>query len=96
MIYLEGFMERVYLRPSTKAYDGMNSVEEILGEYNGYTSVLSDKDLKSEYANIRTAWLNSPTIMNVRMFELAKNKMIERGLLEQKSQNTEKGSEMYF
>ena len=89
-------MERTYLRPSTNAYDGMNSIEEILGEYNGYTSILSDKDLKGEYENIRSAWLNSPTIMNIRMFELAKNKMLERGLMSPQNSNNEKGSEMYF
>lgn len=87
-------MERVYLRPSTKAYDGMNSIEEIIGEYNGYTSILSDKDLKREYENIRTAWLNSPTIMNVRMFELAKRKMLERGLFIDKVASNENGIEM--
>ena len=74
-------MERVFLRPSTIAYDGMNSIEEILGEYKGYTSILSDSDLKGEYQNIRTAWLNSPTIMNVRMFEIAKSKMLEKGFI---------------
>ena len=89
-------MERTYLRPSTIAYDGMNSIEEILREYNGYTSILSDSDLKGEYQNIRSAWLNSPTIMNVRMFELAKQKMIERGLLSQQTQNSEKDSKMYY
>ena len=89
-------MERTYLRPSTQAYDGMNSIEEILGEYKGYTSILSDRDLKGEYENIRTAWLNSPTIMNVRMFEVAKQKMLERGLMSPQSGNNEKGSEMYF
>ena len=89
-------MEKTFLRPSTKAYDGMNSIEEILGEYVGYTSILSDKDLKGEYANIRAAWLNSPTIMNVRMFEIAKQKMLERGLLSQQISNSEKGSELYF
>ena len=89
-------MERTYLRPSTQAYDGMNSIEEILGEYKGYTSILSDRDLKGEYENIRSAWLNSPTIMNVRMFEVAKQKMLERGLIAPQSTKNEKGSEMYF
>ena len=89
-------MERTYLRPSTQAYDGMNSIEEILGEYKGYTSILSDRDLKGEYQNIRTAWLNSPTIMNVRMFEVAKQKMLERGLMSPQISDNEKGSEMYF
>ena len=87
-------MERTYLRPSTQAYDGMNSIEEILGEYKGYTSILSDRDLKDEYQNIRTAWLNSPTIMNVRMFEIAKQKMRERGLLAEKTAVVENGVEM--
>ena len=89
-------MERTFLRPSTTAYDGMNSIEEILGEYNGYTSVLSDKDLKGEYENIRNAWLNNPTIMNVRMFEIAKKKMLERGLMTPQNGESEKGTEMYF
>lgn len=83
-------MERTYLRPSTQA------IEEILGEYKGYTSILSDRDLKGEYQNIRTAWLNSPTIMNVRMFEVTKQKMIERGLMSPQISDNEKGSEMYF
>ncbi len=87
-------MERTYLRPSTKAYDGMNSIDEIVGEYNGYTSILSDKDLKSEFENIRTAWLNSPTIMNVRMFECAKRKMLERGLMSDKISISENDAEM--
>ena len=89
-------MEITYLRPSTKYYDGMNGIEEILGEYNDYTSILSDKDLKGEYENIRSAWLNSPTILNVRMFEVAKQKMLERGLMSPQNGNNEKGSEMYF
>ena len=89
-------MERTYLRPSTKAYDGMNSIDEIVGEYNGYTSILSDRDLASEYRNIRGAWLKSPTILNVRMFEIAKQKMIERGLMSPQISDNEKGSEMYF
>lgn len=89
-------MERIYLRPSTQAYDGMNSIEEILGEYNGYTSILSDKDMKGEFQNIKTAFLKSPTIMNVRMFEIAKQKMLERGLMSPQISDNKKGSEMYF
>ena len=77
-------MERVYLRPSTIAYDGMNSVEEILGEYSGYLSVLSDADLKREFRDISAAWMASPTVMNVRMFQRAKQKMLEKGLIEQR------------
>lgn len=68
-----------FIRPSTKAYDGMNSIEEIMGEYNGYLSVLSERDLKLEFAERRSAWLSSPTILNVRMFERAKEKMLEHG-----------------
>ena len=87
-------MERIYLRPSTQAYDGMNSIEEILGEYNGYTSILSDKDMKGEFQNIRTAFLKSPTIMNVRMFEIAKQKMLERGLMTSQMGDIEKGFDL--
>ena len=87
-------MERTYLRPSTKAYDGMNSIDEIVGEYNGYTSILSDRDLAVEYRNIRGAWMKSPTILNVRMFECAKRKMLERGLLTEQTVTYENGVEM--
>ena len=87
-------MERTYLRPSTKAYDGMNSIDEIVREYNGYTSILSDRDLASEYRNIRGAWLKSPTILNVRMFEIAKQKMRERGLLAEQIASSENDVEM--
>jgi len=87
-------MERTYLRPSTQAYDGMNSIEEILEEYKGYTSILSDRDLKGEYENIRSAWLKSPTILKVRMFEVAKQKMIERGLLPEQVASSKNGVEM--
>ena len=76
-------MERVYLKPSTIAYDGLNSIEEIVGEYKGFLSILSDKDLKLEYAEIQSKWIASPTVMNVRMFENAKQKMLERGLMQQ-------------
>lgn len=79
-------MERVFLRPSTIAYDGMNSIDEIIGEYVAYLSILSDTDLKREFNEISSAWLGSPTIMHTRMFQKAKQKMLERGLLEQ-SQN---------
>ena len=74
-------MGKVFLRPSTKAYDGLNNIEEILGEYQGYLSILSDSDLKNEFKNIKKEWLGSPTVLNVRMYENAKQKMIERGLL---------------
>ena len=80
-------MERVFLRPSTIAYDGMNSIDEIVGEYKGFLSVLSDADLKREYSEIQSKWVSSPTIMNVRMFELAKNKMIEKGFIQQKEKS---------
>lgn len=73
-------MNRTYLRPSTKAYDGMNSIEEIMGEYSAYLLHLSDKDLIREYKERRHAWLDSPTIMNVEMFRRVKSKMLEYGL----------------
>ena len=87
-------MERTYLRPSTRAYDGINSIDEIVGEYNGYTAILSDRDLTREYGNIRSAWMKSPTILNVRMFEIAKQKMRERGLLAEQTAVVENGVEM--
>lgn len=77
-------MERVYLRPSTIAYDGMNSVDEIVGEYAAYLSVLSDADLKREFRDMSAKWMACPTVMNVRMHQRAKQKMLERGLLEQR------------
>lgn len=86
-------MNTTYLRPSTIAYDGMNSIDEIMGEYNGYLSVLSERDLKLEYAERKTAWLESPTILNVRMFEKAKNKMLEKGLLSSQ-ESAESGREL--
>lgn len=73
-------MSKTFIRPSTIAFDGMNSIEEILKEYQGYLSVLSDNDLKLEFAERKSTWLSSPTILNVRMFEMAKAKILERGL----------------
>lgn len=74
-------MNKTYLRPSTTAYDGMNSIDEIMGEYNAYLSVLSDKDLLVEFYEKRHEWIESPTILNVRMFQKAKSKVLEKGLL---------------
>ena len=76
-------MERVFLRPSTTMYDGMNSVDEIVGEYCAYLSLLSDADLKREFNEITSKWIESPSVMNVRMHQNAKQRMLERGLLEQ-------------
>ena len=77
-------MERVFLRPSTIAYDGMNSIEEIVGEYCAYLSILSDADLKREFRDMTAKWMASPTVINVRMHQKAKQKMLERGLIEQR------------
>ncbi len=82
-------MEKTFLRPSTIAYDGMNSIEEIMGEYNGYLSVVSDRDLKTEFAERRASFVSSPTVMNVRMFKRAKEKMLERGLLNENTEQNE-------
>lgn len=76
-------MGKIILKPSTKAYDGMNSNEEIMREYNGYLSVISDKDLKTEFGERQLDFLSSPTILNVRMFKRSKKKMLERGLISQ-------------
>ena len=86
-------MERVFLRPSTIAYDGMNSIDEIVGEYDAYLSILSDVDLKREFRDISATWMGSPTVMNVRMFQKAKQKMLERGLISQ-NQHIEIAPEM--
>lgn len=86
-------MVKTFLRPSTIAYDGMNSIDEIMGEYNGYLSVLSDKDLKLEFLERKSEFVSSPTISNVRMFERAKQKMLERGLINE-NQNQNYGREM--
>ena len=82
-------MEKTFLRPSTIAYDGMNSIEEIMGEYNGYLSVVSDRDLKTEFAERRASFVSSPTVMNVRMFKRVKEKMLERGLLNENTEQNE-------
>ena len=82
-------MEKIFLRPSTIAYDGMNSIEEIMGEYNGYLSVVSDRDLKTEFTERRAKFVSSPTVMNVRMFKRAKEKMLERGLLNENAEQKE-------
>ena len=88
-------MEKIILKPSTKAYDGMNSIEEIMGEYNGYLSVISDKDLKTEFDERKSDFLSSPTIMNVRMFKRSKEKMLDRGLISQ-NQNQNYMREMWI
>jgi hypothetical protein len=71
--------QRYIIKPSTFAYDGMNTIEEILGEYNGYLGVLSSKDLKQEYLQRRQEFSSNPIIFNVRMYLKAKEKMLERG-----------------
>ena len=71
--------QRYIIKPSTFAYDGMNTIEEILGEYNGYLSVLSSKDLKQEYLQRSKEFSSYPTIFNVRMYLKVKEKMLERG-----------------
>lgn len=73
-------MNKIILKPSTKAYDGMNSIEDIMGEYSAYLLLLSEKDLKREYEERRNNWLNSPTIMNVEMYRRVKMKALEHGL----------------
>ena len=42
-------MGNIILKPSTFAYDGMNSIEEILGEYNAYLKLLPYNELKREF-----------------------------------------------
>lgn len=86
-------MGKIILKPSTKAYDGMNSIEEIMREYSGYLSVISDKDLKTEFGERQSEFLSSPTIMNVSKFKRSKKKMLERGLIS-KNQNQDYMREM--
>lgn len=71
--------QRYIIKPSTFAYDGMNTIEEILGEYNGYLGVLGTNDLKQEYLLRSGEFSSSPTIFNVRMFLRVKEKMLEKG-----------------
>lgn len=71
--------QRYIIKPSTFAYDGMNTIEEILGEYNGYLGVLGNNDLKQEYLLRRGEFSSSPTIFNVRMYLKVKEKMLEKG-----------------
>jgi hypothetical protein len=71
--------QRYIIKPSTFAYDGMNTIEEILGEYNGYLGLLDKKDLKQEYLLRSKEFSSSPTIFNVRMFLRVKEKMLEKG-----------------
>ena len=73
--------QRFIIRPSTFAYDGMNTIEEILGEYNGYLDLLDENDLKREFSLRNKEFMSSPTIFNVRMYMRAKEKMLEKGLL---------------
>lgn len=71
--------QRFIIKPSTFAYDGMNTIEEILGEYNGYLGLLDKNDLKQEYMLRSKEFSSSPTIFNVRMFLRVKEKMLEKG-----------------
>ena len=89
-------MEGIYIAPSTEDYDGRNKIKDVIREYEGYTSYLSDVDLKREYESIRSDWLSCPTIKNVRMFKIAKERMFERGLLAAQTQAYEQtGPELY-
>ena len=89
-------MGKYLIKASVDKFDELNDVEVILGEYDGYTSILPDEELKKEYANTRREWLESPIVMNIRKFKIAKAKMIERGLMAPQNDNIEKGSEMYY
>lgn len=89
-------MERTIYKPSVSEYGEGLYVEDVLKKYDEYISLLSDENLKGEYKNIRSAWLNSPTVCNVRMFEIAKQKMLERGLLPKQIGGSENNHEMYF
>ena len=76
-------MSEIILKPSTKAYDGMNSIDDIIKEYHAYLSIVSKNEsaLKSEYKKVQEEFFERPNIFNVRKFEAAKNKMLELGLL---------------
>lgn len=89
-------MERYIIKSSNVKYDEFNSVEDALGEYDKYTSIISDADLKEEYKNVRADFLSLPINMNVRKYLISKQKMLERGLMSPQIGDTEKGSEMYF
>ena len=67
--------QRFIIKPSTFAYDGMNTIEEILGEYNGYLGLLDKNDLKQEYLLRSKEFSSSPTIFNVRMYLKVKEKI---------------------
>lgn len=89
-------MERYIIKSSNVKYDEFNSVEDALGEYDKYTSIISDADLKEEYKNVRADFLSLPINMNVRKYLISKQKMLERGLISPQIGDAEKGSEMYF
>ena len=80
-------MGNIILKPSTFAYDGMNSIEEILGEYNAYLKLLPYNELKREFEERKSAWLGLPTILNIRMYQRSKAAMLERGLLSERIKN---------
>lgn len=82
--------QKFYIKPSTFAYDGMNTIDEILGEYNGYLDMLDLNDLKREYSMRSVEFSSSPTVFNVRIFLRAKEKMIEKGLLSRVNGSDEK------
>ena len=60
-------------------FESKEKIKEIIGEYNGYLSVLGTNDLKQEYLLRRGEFSSSPTIFNVRMYFKVKEKMLEKG-----------------
>lgn len=87
-------MERYLIKSSNIKYDKFNSVEDALGEYDKYTSIISDADLKKEFKSVRSDFLSLPINMNVRKYLIAKQKMRERGLLTEQVATQENGVEM--
>ena len=68
------------IKPSTFAYDGMNTIDEIMGEYDGFLSILSDNDLIDEFKLRSKEFVSDMTVINVRMYNKARSKMLEKGL----------------
>ena len=90
--------ERYYLKPSAIAFDGMNSNDDIVKEYNAFLLLLPEKELKSEYIESLRAYNSNPIILNVRKFRAVENLMLEKGLLNtsiyNKNQNQNYSPEM--
>ena len=76
-------MSKIILKESAVAYDGVNSIDDIVKKYHAYLSIISKNEsaLKSEYIKVQEDFFERPNVFNTRKFEAAKNKMLELGLL---------------